>query len=196
MRTELAALVGSRICHDLISPIGAISNGVELLSLTDNGSSAEMRLIGESVDNASARIRFFRIAYGAASEEQSVGRSEVLSILGAVARGGRFNYVWQLDEDARRLDVRLAFLVFQCFETALPMGGDITVERDQDVWTLTAVGRTINAEPVLWDRFGGEVDAADVRPAHVHFALLHDACNDAKRRMLADIQTDRVVVRF
>ena len=62
MQPDLAALVGSRICHDLISPIGAIGNGVELLALTDGDTGAEMELISESVQNASARIRYLRIA--------------------------------------------------------------------------------------------------------------------------------------
>ncbi|MFT7107938.1 MAG: histidine phosphotransferase ChpT [Yoonia sp.] len=82
-----------RICRDLISPIGAIGNGVELLSLTDGDTGFEMELIDASVQNASARIRHFRIAFGAASKEQTVRRSDILSILSANARGGRFNYV-------------------------------------------------------------------------------------------------------
>ncbi|MEO0403208.1 MAG: histidine phosphotransferase, partial [Pseudomonadota bacterium] len=63
---NLAALIGSRICHDLISPIGAINNGLELLGMSDQRDGPEIDLISESVENASARIRFFRIAYGAA----------------------------------------------------------------------------------------------------------------------------------
>ena len=59
--TELAALIGSRICHDLVSPIGAIGNGVELLAMA-GAAGPEVRLIAESVAAANARIRFFRIA--------------------------------------------------------------------------------------------------------------------------------------
>ncbi|MEO1362985.1 MAG: hypothetical protein AAFU86_04320 [Pseudomonadota bacterium] len=77
---NLAALIGSRICHDLISPIGAINNGLELLNMAGASDGPEMELISESVENASARIRFFRMAYGAASD-QPVGRAEVVSIL-------------------------------------------------------------------------------------------------------------------
>jgi histidine phosphotransferase ChpT len=69
-RTDLTALVGSRICHDLVSPLGAIGNGVELLGLTGIAPSPEMALIVESVENANARLRFFRIAYGAAGTDQ------------------------------------------------------------------------------------------------------------------------------
>ena len=77
---NLSALIGSRICHDLISPIGAINNGLELLDMSGRTSGPELDLIQESVGNASARIRFFRIAFGAAGD-QMMGRAEVVSIL-------------------------------------------------------------------------------------------------------------------
>jgi histidine phosphotransferase ChpT len=91
---EFAALVGSSICHDLISPIGAINNGMELMSMSGMASSPEMALISESVDAANARIRFFRIAYGAPSETQLLGRSEVSSILRDTSRGSRLSLNW------------------------------------------------------------------------------------------------------
>ena len=84
---NLAALIGSRICHDLISPIGAISNGLELLDLAGGVQGPEMDLIADSVGNAGARIRFFRIAYGAAGD-QMLGRAEVVSVLDDMTRGG------------------------------------------------------------------------------------------------------------
>src|SRR6056297_564783 len=102
MQAELAALVGSRICHDLISPIGAISNGVELIALTDNSGGAEMALIKQSVESAAARIRFFRIAYGAAAAGQTTQTAEIKSILGALADGGRVSYDWQLPDGQER----------------------------------------------------------------------------------------------
>ena len=80
---NLAALIGSRICHDLISPIGAISNGLELLELAGAAQSPELDLIGESVSNAEARIRFFRIAYGYAND-QMIGPAEVTPILNSL----------------------------------------------------------------------------------------------------------------
>ena len=61
-KPDLAALVGSRICHDLISPIGAIGNGLELF-LMDTAGGPELALITESISHAKARIRFFRVAY-------------------------------------------------------------------------------------------------------------------------------------
>ena len=65
---DLAALLCSRVCHDVISPVGAIANGIELL---DEGADAEtseiaMDLIRSSAKNASAKLQFARIAFGAA----------------------------------------------------------------------------------------------------------------------------------
>jgi hypothetical protein len=66
--TDLAALLCSRVCHDVISPVGAINNGLELL---DEGGADEdaMHLIRTSARNASARLQFARIAFGAALVE-------------------------------------------------------------------------------------------------------------------------------
>jgi len=60
---NLAALIGSRICHDLISPVGAVGNGLELMQMAGGKLLPEMALIEESVEAARLRILFFRIAY-------------------------------------------------------------------------------------------------------------------------------------
>jgi len=74
--SRLNDLIGSRICHDLISPLGAIGNGVELLTMSGTSTAPEISLIAESVENANARIRFFRIAFGAASGLSQIGNAE------------------------------------------------------------------------------------------------------------------------
>ena len=65
---DLAALLCSRVCHDVISPVGAIANGIELLDegMDDETSEIAMDLIRSSAKNASARLQFARIAFGAA----------------------------------------------------------------------------------------------------------------------------------
>ncbi|MGL4404805.1 MAG: histidine phosphotransferase, partial [Notoacmeibacter sp.] len=68
--SELAALLCSRICHDVISPVGALNNGLELLD--EPGAEADaMALIRVSARNASARLQFLRIAFGAAGSSTS-----------------------------------------------------------------------------------------------------------------------------
>lgn len=167
-RPDLAALIGSRICHDLISPIGAIGNGVELLMMESSSGSAEMDLISESVSSANARIRFFRIAFGAASEGQRIGRAEVVSTLSDMTRGGRLGIDWQGPVDMSRAEVKVVFLLIQCLETAMPFGGRITVAQDAR-WTVTGEAARFRAEPALLDLLAG--GTGDVAPAHVQFVL-------------------------
>jgi histidine phosphotransferase ChpT len=196
MQPDLAALVGSRICHDLISPIGAIGNGVELLALTDGDTDAEMELINESVQNASARIRYFRIAFGAASEEQMVGRAEILSILSANARGGRFNYIWQIDGDQPRRLVRCALLMLQALESAMPLGGDIRISKDGDQWVMRAEGKRLVVDDKLWSNLLSPQVSFVYSAAHVQFALLPSVLSEAGRTMQFHAEPDHLLARF
>lgn len=196
MHPDLAALVGSRICHDLISPIGAISNGVELLSLTDGDTGAEMDLINESVQNAAARIRFFRIAYGAADDGQLVSRSELLTVLSAIARGGRFNYIWQIEGDQPRQRVRCALLLLQAMETALPLGGDLSVWQDGSSWVIRAQGPRIKMEEQLWNNLRKPQPGFEYTAARVQFALLPCFLEAAGRKLEVIEHPDRLVARF
>ncbi len=196
MRPDLSELVGSRICHDLISPIGAIGNGVELLALTDGDTAAEMDLISESVANANARIRYFRIAYGAANADQFVSRAEVLSVLAAIARSGRFTYSWQVDEDQPRQIVRAVFLTLQCLESALPMGGSIHISQNSDRWTLSAEGRRVNVDEKLWRSLLASDASYSHSAAQVQFALLPDALAAFGRQLSVDFGENRITARF
>jgi histidine phosphotransferase ChpT len=183
MRADIASLVGSRICHDLSSPIGAISNGVELIGMTQSTDGAEMTLINDSVDNANARIRFFRVAYGAAGTDQTMSKADILSILTAIARGGRMNYYWQIETPQSRQDVRVAFLLIQCFENALPRGGDITVSQVNGAWSLIASGPQLRWEEDLWDSLTNDFALVSHTPAQVQFALLPEALSDTGRKL-------------
>ena len=65
---DLAALIASRVCHDIISPVGAINNGLEVLAEDNNEEMREfaMDLIRKSARQASAKLQFARLAFGAA----------------------------------------------------------------------------------------------------------------------------------
>ncbi|MBR2572876.1 MAG: histidine phosphotransferase [Loktanella sp.] len=196
MRPDLATLVGSRICHDLISPIGAIGNGLELLALTDGDPGAEMALIADSVQNANARIRFYRIAYGAASMEQVLGSAEVLSFISVLARGGRFTNFWQVAEDRPRREVRCALLLLQCFEAAMPVGGDIHVSVIDGRWVLSAECLRFKIDPSLWDRLATGDSTFAYSAAQVQFALLPCMLQEAGRALKIKMSSDRIVVSF
>ena len=177
---SLTALVGSRICHDLISPIGAIGNGVELLALTDRDTSAEMALITESVENASARIRFFRVAFGAAGD-QMMGRAEVMSILSDLSAASRFDCDWCLETPQPRVLVRLAFLGLQCLETAMPYGGKMTFESRDSMWRITGCAQDIRFDQDLWASLTDHRIRPALSPAQVQFGLLPLLAQEAGR---------------
>ncbi|APX11491.1 histidine phosphotransferase family protein [Tateyamaria omphalii] len=191
---NLAALIGSRICHDLISPIGAINNGLELLGMSDAREGPELDLISESVGNASARIRFFRIAYGAASD-QSLGRAEVVSILADSMRGERLKVVYGPLDPQPRWGVRMAFLAVQCLETSLPYGGRIEIACSDGAWDITGHSAKQSVDTGLWGLLRGH-DVQELAPAHVQFALLHEVSKDADRSLNTELTPERLSIRF
>lgn len=169
---DLTALIGSRICHDLISPLGAIGNGVELLQLSGFGDTPEMALIAESVTNANLRIRFFRVAFGAANPDQMIGESEIRAVLAPGANGRKIKVQWQPSGDQPRAAVKIAFLLLQCFETAMPWGGQISVSNDGGRWRIFGASDRMKIEPNWWALLNEPDAAPDVPPAQVHFALV------------------------
>ena len=191
---DLATLVGARICHDLISPIGAIGNGMELLSLSGTPPSPELELIGDSLRNAMARVQFFRIAFGAARTGQVVSRSEILDTLQGAGHGGRIAYEWKVPGNPSRSLVRTAFLILQCLETAMPRGGAITIASTSCGLNILAAGQDLRIDPALWDRFGQLADNRPMIPAVVHFALLPQALSDAGQDVTVTFEPERIKV--
>ena len=193
---DLAALISSRICHDLISPIGAINNGLELLGMSGQSlDTPEMSLINESVQNASARIRFFRIAYGAASE-QEIGRAEVISILNDMMGGGRLSVEWGPLEGQPRDVVRLALLAIQCLETAMPYGGRIEVSSSSKQWKIHGKSEKFNQIDNLWSAVSSVETASDIAPAHVQFALLPAAAKEQNRDVRVTRTATDITIQF
>lgn len=169
---DLAALLGSRICHDLISPLGAIGNGVELLMLDGGAVRPEVSLIAQSVASANARIRFLRVAFGIAGDEQRLGRPEIAGLLKDWTEGGRLTVDWQVSGDHPRAQVRRAFLALLCLESALPFGGTITVTREGPGWHARATGRRLRVDPPLWALLADPGATADLTAPQVQFGLL------------------------
>lgn len=192
---NLAALIGSRICHDLISPVGAINNGLELLAMSGAMAGPELELISDSVLNANARIRFFRIAFGAAGDQQ-MGRAEIISVLDDIGKAGRLKYQWNLAEGCSRSEVRMAFLAALCLETALPYGGLITVSCTDGKWTVVGEGRKISIEAPLWGHVDTSDTSATLTPAQVQFAMLAVAAQEAERQVSFDHSEEKVTVWF
>lgn len=190
--SDLTALVGSRICHDLVNPLGAIGNGVELMGMTGGGGE-EMALISEAVEAATARLNFFRVAFGAAEEGQMLPRSGIVPVLSAVSRGGRTSYEWRPAGDVTRQEARIAFLLLQCMEHAMPLGGHITVH---DNWTIVAEAKRLRIEQELWDSLTHVEVRGPLTVAQVQFGLLPRALAAAGRRLSIEVVGDEIRAAF
>ena len=194
---DLPALIGSRICHDLISPIGAISNGLELLSLNGvTGLGPEFELIHESCANANARIRFFRVAFGSSPTTQKMGRPEVQRLLNDLDQSSRVTARWLPVDDVPRKEVQIAFLALLCLETAMPHGGDISFDRHEGVWTITATSDRLNLENGLWTLFSAPDQPIELTPSRVQFPLLDTQVRSTGRKVSYRMRGDKLVVTF
>lgn len=195
---DLAALLGSRLCHDLIGPIGAIGNGVELLSLTGIGPSEEVALIAQSVATLNARIRFFRVAFGIARPDQVLRRSEVQSILDDLHPHGRLAIDWTSPTDLPRQEVKAAFLALLCGETLLRSTGHIRALRDEVGWSFTLTSPRLRPDDRLHSLLlapeGTDPDRLDA--AEVHFPLAAAAIAALGRRPELDTLPDALRLSF
>ena len=185
-RLELAALLCSRVCHDLISPVGAIVNGLEVL---DDNPKPEDRdfaldLIRKSAKTASARLQFCRLAFGAAG---SAGAQIDLGDAQAMAKGhiedGKTTIAWNLPRlllPKNRVKLLLNMLVIA--QQTIPRGGVLTVdplgEGETMSFRVTANGLNArlpqNIADVLSSTELAATDAHSVQPYYTR--LLAQAC--------------------
>ena len=171
---ELAALLCSRVCHDIISPVGAINNGLELL---DEGGAQEdaMTLIRTSARNASARLQFARIAFGAAgSAGMQIDTGDAQSVATAFLKNEKPELVWNggralLPKNKVKLLLNLVLVA----TGAIPRGGKITVTLEdletQPKFSLAAAGPMVRVPPKFLELHSGNkpqepIDAHSVQP--------------------------------
>lgn len=192
---DITALVSSRICHDLISPLGAISNGLELIGMAGAAETPELALIRQSVESAKARIRFFRVAFGAAAWGVTMPRSELVSIVADNYRGGRVRVDWQPTGEVQRREAKLAFLAILCCASALPMGGEVTVSHDRRGWTVHAASDRLRADAADWAILQGE-EPAETNPAQVHFRVLAELTRGRNPALGLELAADHVTLKF
>ncbi|MCA2010747.1 hypothetical protein LCM17_04565 [Cereibacter sphaeroides] len=164
---DFAALVGSRLCHDLVSPLGAIGNGVELMRMMQ-ALTPELELIEQAVESAQARVRLFRLAFGAAKEGQDVPAREFAEALAGLAVKGKVRVRTALPTPLPRPQVKRLALAALCAESALAFGGELAVGQD----SVCALSPRLKLDPALWEALERTEAPADMVPATVHFGLL------------------------
>lgn len=179
---DIAALIGSRICHDLVNPVGAIGNGVELLGMPGSGPE-ELALIADSVALAQARIALFRLAFGAATPEARIKGGEVATILAAPETGGKTRIACTLPDELPRPEAKLAALLVMCCQSAMPRGGQIALQAAQGNWQIEATATRLQADTPPWQALVAGHAMPRLTAAQVHFALVGPLLAETGRQL-------------
>lgn len=177
---EFAALLVSRVCHDLVSPVGAVVNGLEVLEdETDAGMRADaLRLVVQSAEQAAARLQFARIAFGAAgSAGAELDLSEVSRKIIGLLKGGKVELEWKgpavnWPKDWAKLLMNATLVGADC----LPKGGRVTVEAAAEgtapSFTVIARGPVVRLQPEVETALLGEprsaLDGRSIQPYLTH----------------------------
>jgi len=183
---ELAALLCSRVCHDLISPVGAIVNGLEVLDDNPKPDDRDfaLDLIRKSAKTASARLQFCRLAFGAAG---SAGAQIDVGDAQTMARGhledDKTRIAWNLPRELLPKNrVKLLLNMMVIAQQTIPRGGVLTVdsvgEGETRGFRVAATGHNARMPQAIADLLAagpaGSVDAHAVQPYYTR--LLAQSC--------------------
>ena len=173
MSLDISNIVASRICHDSISPIGAIHNGLELISMTASldVKSPEMALIHDSCQDARACIEFFRVAFGTHQAGQVMDAPKVQSTADAIYIAPRFDLHWYLENAIDLTWAQVIYVGLMCVERQLTLGGTIDVTANTDHIKITATSERPTIAHRGWERLSSDLDELPA-PADVQFHLL------------------------
>lgn len=167
-----SALLCSRLCHDLISPVGAFTNGIEILQ---DESDADMRvqvmdLLEQSARQTSSRLQFFRMAFGAAGGfGETIAMDQVKDVAAAYFSGGKIDLSWnplvqELSKDGMKIILNLLLLAGE----SLLRGGRLSIEGARSNGCLeisvTAEGDRLLFKDEVADTLVGKTAQADLTP--------------------------------
>jgi histidine phosphotransferase ChpT len=165
---RLSAALCSRLCHDLVGPVGAINNGIEMLAEEDD---PEIRrqalgLMAQSAREATGRLAFFRLAFGAGGTMGDVvGADEVRQIVGDwLAPNRRVRFEWNAPPGQwlARPVARLLSNLLLVAVVALPKGGALSVNTASiavnQTLTVTVAAPEARLTPDLIEALGAELD--------------------------------------
>lgn len=163
---DFASLLCSRLCHDLLNPVGALNNGLELLAdETDPDMRAQcMGLLEDSARTSASKLKFYRLAFGSAGGyDERIPTHEVKSAVeGMFAHSGRTTLEWMLADDsldkrATKILLNLALIAGE----ALPRGGTLTLglERNDGAIEIAVRGEgpRLTLDPELRRALRGEL---------------------------------------
>ena len=178
---DISELLCSRLCHDIVAPIGAINSGLELLKETTSNDKDEIiDLIYKSAENAAKKLTLFRFAYGASSTKQIANLDEIKSLLGQIIDPDKFklqiNFSTPIDIPQDQM-VKWGKLILQTTMTvadAAPYGGQLTVSSDN-----RSIKIHLNSDKVIdnqtnFDIMKNGCAQTELTPRNISHYLIHN----------------------
>lgn len=159
-------LLCSRLCHDLVGPIGAVNNGVELLDEGGDSGGEALDLIADSAQTAAARLRLYRLALGAAGGQSTPG--DARAALEGWLRGGKVRLDWSAALSAPPPGLlKCVLLAGLLAEETLPRGGTIKISGGDGGVSIAATGPACGLRPEMGPALAGQMAEADIGPRSV-----------------------------
>ena len=200
---DLAALVSSRLCHDVISPVGAIVNGLEVLEEEKDPAMREiaLELVRKSAEQASARLQFARLAFGAAgSAGAQIDTGDAEQVARAIVTDSKAELDWAgprllLPKNQVKLLLNLVVIAI----STIPRGGKIAVAiegGEPDIaFRIVTAGQMVRvpngvADLLAGNPENGHVDAHVIQPFYT--GLVARAANMS---VTIDMDGDTVVLK-
>jgi histidine phosphotransferase ChpT len=201
---DLASLLCSRLCHDLMSPIGALNNGIELLADETDPDMREkcLELLADSARASANKLKFFRLAFGAAGgfgEEVDTHEAE-MALQGLFGPERRIELGWIVkDEKLPKGAVKLLLNLGMLAGDALVRGGrlDVGAERRSGKVELAvrAEGPRILLDPALRDTLANGVNGVAVEARAAGAWLAHNLVAEAGGSIqLSDPSSDVLLI--
>ncbi len=141
---ELAAAISAKLCHDFISPTGAIVSGVDLLQDPDSQDMRDdaVNLIADSAKKQGALLEFYRVAFGASAAAEAFDTRELNSLTTRVFEYQRAELEWAIDQETLiKPAARAALNIIQMAGSALPRGGTARISSGEEEGGLVLTAR-------------------------------------------------------
>jgi len=170
---RVVELLCSRLCHELVNPVGAVNNGVELIEEMGADMADEaLKLIAHSAQQAQGRLKVLRLAYGAAGTELS-SFGEIRTNIEKYLAGSKIGLDWPSGavDDAlasRRGTAKVLLNLLIMGEAALAYGGTLALSSGNGAVTVSARGRGASLKPDIREALDGGCTPADLKPTTVH----------------------------
>jgi histidine phosphotransferase ChpT len=199
---DLAALLCSRVCHDAVGPVGAIVNGLELLEEDKSAEAQEMSLdlIRKSARQASARLQFARIAFGAAgSAGSSVDLGYAQQLTAQFMQDEKVTLSWNaprvfVEKNRVKLVMNLVVIAL----ASIPIGGTIEVSMGGDSenpeFLIEARGPKPRLGPHLLDLLSGKSESGSV-DSH-GFQVFYTGLIARAAGMMVEVRLEESMVRI